>query len=102
MDERQNRDVILEDMDRIAEALEDDLGLVLRGLIYKVIKSFDPDDDDLQMLLMFKSKNDKMSEGLSVTSMNMDEYEATNFMYEVTDFLAMRLQDDAPPREMMN
>jgi hypothetical protein len=88
------------DMDRITEALDEELKLVLKSIIYKVLKSFDPDDDGTQMLMISKNKNVEGS--TAITTMNMDEYEATAFMYEVTEFLSMRMQDDAPPREMMS
>ena len=82
------------------EALDEELKLVLKSIIYKVLKSFDPDDDGTQMLMISKNKNVEGS--TAITTMNMDEYEATAFMYEVTEFLSMRIQDDAPPREMMS
>jgi hypothetical protein len=88
------------DMDRITEALDEELKLVLKSIIYKVLKSFDPDDGGTQMLLISKNKNVEGS--TAITTMNMDDYEATAFMYEVTEFLSMRMQDDAPPREMMS
>lgn len=100
MDARKSEAEIMEDMDRITEALDEELKLVLKSIIYKVLKSFDPDDDGTQMLMISKNKNVEGS--TAITTMNMDEYEATAFMYEVTEFLSMRIQDDAPPREMMS
>jgi hypothetical protein len=100
MDARKSEAEIMEDMDRITESLDEEGKLVLKSLIYKVLKSFDPDDGAEQMLMIFKNKNVEGS--TAITTMNMDEYEATAFMYEVTEFLSMRIQDDAPPREMMS
>ena len=100
MDEQKSEAEIVGDMDRITESLDEDVKIVLKSIIYKVLKSFDPDDGATQMLVIFKNKN--VADSTSITSMNMDEYEATTFMYEVTEFLSMRIQDDAPPREMMN
>lgn len=100
MDARKSEAEIMGDMDRITEALDEELKLVLKSIIYKVLKSFDPDDDGTQMLMISKNKNVEGS--TAITTMNMDEYEATAFMYEVTEFLSMRIQDDAPPREMMS
>jgi hypothetical protein len=100
MDARKSEAEIMGDMDRITEALDEELKLVLKSIIYKVLKSFDPDDDGTQMLMISKNKNVEGS--TAITTMNMDEYEATAFMYEVTEFLSMRMQDDAPPREMMS
>jgi hypothetical protein len=88
------------DMDRITESLDEEVKMALKAIIYKVLKSFDPDDDGTQMLMISKNKNVEGS--TAITTMNMDEYEATAFMYEVTEFLSMRIQDDAPPREMMS
>jgi len=87
-------------MERITGSLDEEGTLVLKSIIYKVLKSFDPDDDGTQVLMISKNKNLKGS--TDITTMNMDAYEATTFMYEVTEFLSMRMQDDAPPREMMS
>ena len=100
MDARKSEAEIMGDMDRITESLDEEVKMALKAIIYKVLKSFDPDDDGTQMLMISKNKNVEGS--TAITTMNMDEYEATTFMYEVTEFLSMRIQDDAPPREMMN
>jgi hypothetical protein len=100
MDARKSEAEIMGDMDRITESLDEEVKMALKAIIYKVLKSFDPDDDGTQMLMISKNKNVEGS--TAITTMNMDEYEATAFMYEVTEFLSMRIQDDAPPREMMS
>jgi hypothetical protein len=100
MDARKSEAEIMGDMDRITESLDEEVKMALKAIIYKVLKSFDPDDDGTQMLMISKNKNVEGS--TAITTMNMDEYEATAFMYEVTEFLSMRIQDDAPPRETMS
>ena len=86
-------------IDKLTDTLSDEKRQHLQTLILNLIQAFDPDHPERRAILILGTTNSPVAK---VGTVNCSDMELTEILYELTDYMHMEVNEDAPPKEMFN